>query len=464
VIRFIIISLILLSLNGCSGKDKTEIIKTEIKKDEPQGKDLTKLFKKKKKFILSSEKKFKQELNPNLKVEIESKLFKNNDYSNLTNNGRRIDFDSNLESKKKYKFSKVKDFNKSEPNLVFDNNGIFFFKSKGTIIKLDKESKLIWKKNYYNKSEKKLNPILSFATNGKVLIVADNISNYYAINNVSGELLWKMSNTSPFNSQIKIYKDRFYITDYTNTLKSFLIKNGKEIWNYKTDSSFIKSQKKLSIAIKDQMIFFNNSIGDISALNIDDGRLLWQRPTQNSLILENSFLFKNSNLVISKEAIIFSNNKNEFYSLNTNSGNLNWKQKINSNISPIIINDIIFTISNDGYLYLINSLKGNIFRVTDIFQNLKNKKSSKASPQGKDLTKLFKKKKKRYKNVTEPQGFVIAKNKIYMTTSNGYILIIDVKSGKTEKYLKINNSKVSKPIIFKNSIYTLTNKSVIKLN
>ena len=102
MIRFIIISLILLSLNGCSGKDKTEIIKTEIKKDEPQGKDLTKQIKKKKKFILSSEKKFKEELNPNLKVEIESKLFKNNDYSNLTNNGRRIDFDSNLESKKKY--------------------------------------------------------------------------------------------------------------------------------------------------------------------------------------------------------------------------------------------------------------------------------------------------------------------------------------------------------------------------
>ena len=460
MIRFIIISIILLILNNCSGKDKTEIIKTEIERDEPRGKDLSQLFKKKKKVKQNSEKKLK-ELNPNLKVKIESKLFKNNDYANLTNNLRRIDFDSNLESKNRYKFSKIKNFNKSDPSVIYDNDGIFFFKSKGTIIKLDKKSKLIWKKNYYSKSEKKLDPLLFFATDGKVLIVADNISNYYAINSTSGELLWKISSSSPFNSQIKIYNDRFYITDLTNTLRSFSIKNGKEIWNYKTDNSFIKSQKKLSIAIKDNMLFFNNSIGDISALNIDDGRLLWQRPTQNNLIAENSFLFKNSNLVISKDSILFSNNKNEFYSLNINSGNLNWKQKINSDIDPIIINDIIFTISTEGYLYVINDTDGNIFRITDIFQNLKDIKGNRGSPQGKDLTKLFK---KRYKKLSEPKGFVVAKNKIYMTTNKGYILIVDIQSGKTENFLKIAKSKISKPIIINNSIYILTNKSIIKLN
>ena len=102
MIRFIIISIILLILNNCSGKDKTEIIKTEIERDEPRGKDLSQLFKKKKKVKQNSEKKLK-ELNPNLKVKIESKLFKNNDYANLTNNLRRIDFDSNLESKNRYK-------------------------------------------------------------------------------------------------------------------------------------------------------------------------------------------------------------------------------------------------------------------------------------------------------------------------------------------------------------------------
>ena len=460
MIRFIIISIILLILNNCSGKDKTEIIKTVIERDEPRGKDLSKLFKKKKKVKQNSEKVFK-ELNSNLKVKIESKLFKNNDYDNLTNNVRRIDFDSNLESKKRYKFSKIKNFNKSDPSLVYDNDGIFFFKSKGSIIKLDKKSKLIWKKNYYSKSEKKLDPLLSFATDGKVLIVADNISNYYAINSASGELLWKISSSSPFNSQIKIYKDRFYITDLTNTLRSFSIKNGKEIWNYKTDNSFIKSQKKLSIAIKDNKLFFNNSIGDISALNIDDGRLLWQRPTQNNLIVENSFLFKNSNLVISTDSILFSNNKNEFYSLNIDSGNLNWKQKINSDTGPIIINDLIFTISTEGYLYVINKPDGSIFRITDIFQNLKDKKGNRGSPQGKDFTKLFK---KSYKKLSEPQGFVVAKNKIYITTNNGYILIVDIQSGKTEKFLKIANSKISKPIIINNSIYILTNKSIIKLN
>ena len=37
---------------------------------------------------------------------------------------------------------------------------IIFFDNNGTILKFDEKSNLIWKKNYYSKSEKKSKPIL----------------------------------------------------------------------------------------------------------------------------------------------------------------------------------------------------------------------------------------------------------------------------------------------------------------
>ena len=137
---------------------------------------------------------------------------------------------------------------------------LIFFDEKGTILNFSNNEKLIWKNNIYSKNEKKQNPILYFATNGQTLVVVDNIAKYYAINLNNGELLWSKNNIAPFNSQVKIFKDKFFAIDFENILRCYSIKDGKELWNVKTDTAFIKSQKKLSITIFDETVFFNNSI------------------------------------------------------------------------------------------------------------------------------------------------------------------------------------------------------------
>ena len=52
----------------------------------------------------------------------------------------------------------------------------------------NKNAELIWKKNNYNKSEKKQNPILFFANIKDSLIIVDSIANYYAIDINTGEV------------------------------------------------------------------------------------------------------------------------------------------------------------------------------------------------------------------------------------------------------------------------------------
>ena len=55
--------------------------------------------------------------------------------------------------------------------------------------------------------KKKQKPILFFAKSNNILIVADNIAKFYALDINTGELLWTKKNKAPFNSQIKIYKN-----------------------------------------------------------------------------------------------------------------------------------------------------------------------------------------------------------------------------------------------------------------
>ena len=216
-----------------------------------------------------------------------------------------------------------------------------------------------------------------FANNKNKLIVADNITKFYALDIFTGEMLWSKKNISPFNSQIKIYKDHFFIIDFNNTLNAYSILDGNKLWSVKTEKSLVRSQEKLSIVIVNEKIIFNNSVGDITAVDINTGQMIWQTPTQSSLVYDDAFFLKTSIIVADKNTIYLSNNKKFFFSLDLNTGILNWKQNINSILRPTLIDSYIFTVSENGYLFIIDKNSGNIVRITDIFKNFKNKKRKK---------------------------------------------------------------------------------------
>ena len=361
---------------------------------------------------------------------------------NHYNNEGRLRFDSQLKKSSRFKFSKIKNFYQFEPNIILNKKNLFFFDNNGSILKFDENSKLIWKKNYYSKSEKKLRPILQFSNNNNILVVADNIAKFYALDLNNGNLIWSKNNSAPFNSQIKIYKDKFFIIDFSNTLRCYSLKNGNELWNVKTENSLIRSQKKLSMVIVNNSIYFNNSIGDISAVNIDQGELMWQLPTQSSLIYEAAFSLETSDIITDGDTLFFSNNKNQFFSVDLSTGSFNWENRINSNIRPSLLENLLFTVSLEGYLVIIEKNSGNIIRITDIFKQFKKKKREKINP----------------------VGFIVGANNIYLTTDNGRMLIIDVKTGATNKILKIDNDKISRPFVVDKDLYVIKDNAVIKLD
>ena len=429
ILRYFVI---LLLLNNCSLDNKSGIWTGK--------KDLVVVEEDNIKKIFIKDEVLKKEFNPNLEINLTSKVVNNSFVNNLTNNNGRVNYEGELKKISKFKFSKISNFDYHEPELIFEKDNIIFFDNKGSIIKFNSNSEIIWKKNHYSKREKKLKPVLTFGQNSKILIVADNISKYYALDLNNGNLLWSKNNPSPFNSQIKTYNDRFFIIDFNNILRCISIKDGTEFWNLKANNPFIKSQKKLSISVVNNAVYFNNSTGDITAVNIDSGAIIWQTPTQSSTIYENTFLLKTSNIVANNEMLVFSNNKNEFYSLDLNTGNLNWKQNINSNTQPTIINNLIFTITNEGYLVIIDSKTGNLIKITDIFSSIKNKKK------------------------INPVGFIVAKENIYLTTDHGRLFVIDIKSGKTKLITKIDNNKISRPFILNKNLFLIKDDSIIKLD
>ena len=136
------------------------------------------------KIIFEKSKPIEKELNSNLKVKL-NKLTKGEVFlGNNTNNIGNINFETDFKKLLSYKFSSIEEFNFNQPELMFTNDeSIVFFDGKGSIFKINKDLKEIWKVNYYSKKDKKLDPILYFAQKVKNLIVTDTLSKFYSIIN-----------------------------------------------------------------------------------------------------------------------------------------------------------------------------------------------------------------------------------------------------------------------------------------
>jgi len=424
--------LILLIVSSCSINKKRSF----WGKEESNVKEIKNV----KKIILKQDIEEK-ELNAELKIRFSKKKLSKN-INNNQNNVGQLFYNGSLEKISKYNFSKFDNFENIDVQPIFYKENVIFSDNKGTIKLYDQNQKIIWKKNFYSKSERKLKPRLNFASYKNILIIADDVAKYYAINIENGDLIWFKNSIAPFNSEIKIKNEVFYVVDYNNTLRSISIKDGKELWNLKTEESKIKSDTKISVTIKNENIYFNNSIGDITAVNMKSGQLTWQLPTQSSNASKNVFSLSNSKLVIDKDSIFFSNNKNNFYSINTKTGFINWKNKINSDLKPVVIDKFIITISNTGYLYVIDKTTGNIIRINNLYKDYKNKK----------------------KKVIFTTGFFIARNKVYLTNNNGELIVVDLSTGKILNIHKISRDRILQPSVSNNNLFLIKNGSIIKYN
>ena len=430
--KLLALILILLFVNNCSINKKKGFLSNK----KPNVEKIRNV-----KTILTKQIREEQEFNPALKIKVsDGKLNKN--FDNNQNNIGEQSYEGGLEKIGKYNFSKFNDFKYTDIQPAFYNQQVILSDKKGTIILFNADQNISWKKNFYTKSEKKLKPRLNFAIHKNLLIVTDNIAKYYLLNIETGDIIWSKKNIVPFNSEIKIKDNYFYTVDYKNILRSISINDGSELWNFKTKESLTKSNKKISIVIKDENVYFNNSIGDITAVNLKSGQLVWQLPTQSNNISKSAFQLSNSKLVVDGNSILFSNNKSEFYSINTMTGLINWKNEINSDLRPVIIGKFIITISNKGYLYIIDKKTGNIIRINDLHKDYKLKKRK----------NLF------------TTGFLVARNKIYLSNNDGKLIIANLGTGTVTNINKISGGKILQPYLNNNNLFIIKNGSIVKFN
>ena len=132
----------------------------------------------------------------------------------------------------------------------------------------------------------------------------------------------------------------------------------------------------------------------------------------------------------------------------------------------------------EGFLIIIDNQSGNIIRITDVFTQYKRtffKKKSRTYTFGKKKklkSKRIVKEKtkptytfgKKQGSTIEPVGFIVGSKNIYLTTSHGRLIIIDITKGKPTSILKIDNDKISRPFVLNKNLFIIKDNAIIKLD
>tara|TARA_Y100000741_G_C17983980_1_gene449186 strand:- start:237 stop:602 length:366 start_codon:yes stop_codon:yes gene_type:complete len=115
---------------------------------------------------------------------------------------------------------------------------------------------------------------------------------------------------------------------------------------------------------------------------------------------------------------------------------MNWQVDINSTSTPIIDKNNVFIVSDNGFFANVDKISGKIIWLIDTLKILK--------------------KKKRATNIS---GFILGSGKVYITTSNGYLISGSASTGKTESFIKIGDVINIAPVISNGSLFVLTENS-----
>ena len=321
--------------------------------------------------------------------------------------------------------------------MIYENN-IFISDDTGTVFSINQNGKIQWKKNIYKKIYKKIYKNLTFSIYKNNIYVADNIGFIYCISLDTGKLVWIKNHGIPFKSKMKTFDDKVYLINQDNRLLAFNIKDGSVIWDIRSISSFIKSQNFLSVALsKKGDVIASGTSGDLFKVSAINGNVNWSINTLDSLLAHSTDFFSSSDIVIGDENIIFST-ENSIFSFDLNGGFINWTKNVSSVAAPIIDNDNIFFVTENGYFVIANIGTGEIISSTNILKILKKKKQS-----------------------TKITGFIMGSGNIYSVTMNGYLIVSSASSGKTEKFKKIGDRITSSPIISNGKLFIYTENSRI---
>jgi len=272
---------------------------------------------------------------------------------------------------------------------------------------------------------------------GGTLFVSSGLGAIAALDPSTGTEKWKYEARVPMHSAPVANNGRVFVISDDNELYAFNANTGEVLWTYQ---GIIESARMLTSpapAVVDDVVVAPFSSGEIVALRVQNGGVLWQDSLSSNARLTPlaSLNDISSGPAVADGYVIASAQSGVMSAFDFRTGQRIWRQPAGTLGIPLIVGDFVFAVTTEGQVVCLSKLDGSVvwLQQLDAFKNPEKRK-----------TRIV------------WSGPIMAGGRLFMASSRGETVTLNPQNGNIMNTGKVNGDVFVSPIIANETIYVVT--------
>ena len=279
---------------------------------------------------------------------------------------------------------------------------------------------------------------VAFANNR--IFVASGLGKMVALDASTGAVVWERETRVPLNSVPTVDNGRVFVISDDNELFAMNVETGEVLWTYQGITETASMLTSPAPAVVDDVVIAPFSSGELIALRVQNGGVLWQDALSSTARLTPlaSLNDISGGPAVADGYVIATAQSGVMTAFDLRTGQRVWSQPAGSLSIPLIAADVVFTVTTSGQVAALSKLDGTVHWIQQL-ENFKNAKKRKER--------------------TVWTGPLLAGNRLLVASSKGEVVVIDPRSGSILKEEKVGGPVFVPPVIANETVYILTDEA-----
>lgn len=258
----------------------------------------------------------------------------------------------------------------------------------------------------------------------------------FALDAKTGANIWSKNLNFPLRSVPTVADGRIFILSEDNVLTCLDAVTGDYLWDHVgivEDAGILGSA---SPAVDGDTIIAGFSSGELTAFNSNNGMVLWQDALSRTgrLTALGTLNDIDGDPVVFRGRVYALNHSGRMVAIDIRSGERVWESNVGGLYTPWIAGDYIFVVTVNSEIIAMSAVDGRVKWVTPL---------------------------QRFKNVAKRKGLirwsgpVLAGDRLFVSSSDGYLLTVSPYTGEFLSGVDISKGTVVPPIVANNTLYLL---------
>jgi outer membrane protein assembly factor BamB len=282
---------------------------------------------------------------------------------------------------------------------------------------------------------------------GKVF-VSSGYRTVTAIDQASGAVIWTTPVDVPIHGAPTVSGSRVFVVDVENQIQAFDTATGRQDWSYRGIPEPARLLRASSPAVTGDTVIAPFSSGEVVALRASTGQALWQqvlsRTSRTSALSEIRDIAGRP--VISRGVVYAVSHSGVLSAMDIRSGQPKWAPLPIAGVNaPLPVGDVIYVVSKDGELTVINRETGQIYWTRDLNEGRVRQDGGMFGFFDRTVRPIW-------------SGPLMASNRLVLTNSDGELVAFDPKTGTQTASLRLGAPIYIAPAAYNGALYVLTDK------